>query len=130
MKRMQFSLTVAGIFLGAAVIQGTVSTPSNVASVTTPSTGSGGGGTAAVAEWYGPFGSWDNVKVKYGAKGDGVSDDTAAINNALANVGLNGNSPVLYFPNGTYRVTAKLLLKNRRQIEVVGQSRDGVVLPI
>jgi hypothetical protein len=127
MKQMQFCLTVAGILLGVVVTQGTVSTPSNVASVTTPSTG-GGSGAAAVAEWYGPFSSWDNVKAKYGAKGDGVSDDTTAINNALANVGLNGNSPVLYFPNGTYRVTAKLLLKNRHYVEIHGQDRDQTVL--
>jgi hypothetical protein len=125
MKQRLLSLVGVWIlWLGAAVIQAGVSNPSNVASVTTPTVG----GAGAVAEWYGPFSSWDNVKTKYGAKGDGVTDDTAAINNALANVGLNGNSPALYFPNGTYRVTAKLLLKNRTHVEILGASRDGTVL--
>ncbi len=30
-------------------------------------------------EFAGPFPSWKNVKTDYGAKGDGVTDDTAAI---------------------------------------------------
>lgn len=38
----------------------------------------------------------------FGAKGDGVSDDTAALNLALADVGL------LYFPAGTYLVSGQL----------------------
>ena len=129
MKRMQLILTVAGILLfGAVAMQGgAVSAPSNVAAVTMPSSG-GGGAAGGVAEWYGPFSSWDNVKTKYGAKGDGSSDDTGPINNALANVGLNGNSPVLYFPPGTYRVTQKLWLHSRQNVEIVGSDAATTVL--
>ena len=82
----------------------------------------------AVAEWYGPFASWGNVKTDYGAVGDGVTDDTVAISNALANVGLGGNSTVLYFPPGTYRVTAKCWLRNREYVEVVGHSPQDTIL--
>lgn len=39
----------------------------------------------------------------FGAKGDGVTDDTAALNRALADVGL------LYFPAGTYLVSGQLV---------------------
>lgn len=43
-----------------------------------------------------------NVKT-YGAKGDGVTDDTAAINSAIS---ATGNTPdcIIYFPTGTYMV--------------------------
>jgi hypothetical protein len=82
----------------------------------------------AVAEWYGPFASWANVQTDYGAVGDGVTDDTVAISNALANVGLGTNSTVLYFPPGTYRVTAKCWLRNREYVEVVGHSAQDTIL--
>jgi hypothetical protein len=54
-----------------------------------------------------------NVKDDYGAKGDGVTDDTAAINNAIAASGADAGNhwwqdkPV-YFPIGTYMVSSKL----------------------
>src|SRR5215472_10886888 len=54
-------------------------------------------------EFVGPFASWANVKTAYGAAGDGVSDDTAAIQKALNALG--ANNPTLYFPAGTYRIT-------------------------
>ncbi len=47
-----------------------------------------------------------NVKTVYGAKGDGTSDDTQALLNAIrANV---GKSKTLYFPTGTYLVSNRL----------------------
>jgi hypothetical protein len=51
-----------------------------------------------------------NVK-SYGAVGNGSTDDTASIN--LAIQALNGTGGSLYFPAGTYRITARLT-----QIEV------------
>ena len=61
-------------------------------------------------EFVGPFPSWTNVKTVYGAKGDGVTDDTAALQAALNNVGLNGHSSVLYLPAGTYKISSTLNL--------------------
>lgn len=69
-----------------------------------------------------PFGSASNYTIfrnvmDYGAKGDGVTDDTAAINSAISQGNRCGQgcdssttSPaVVYFPGGTYVVSSPLL---------------------
>jgi hypothetical protein len=74
-------------------------------------------GTRLKAIWSGAC----NVK-RYGAKGDGVTDDAAAINAAIYDVckftwrgttrstELGSTPGAVYFPAGRYRVTSKLLL--------------------
>jgi hypothetical protein len=60
-------------------------------------------------EFNGPFPSWRDVKRVYGAKGDGVTDDSDAINKALAELRKVGHEfSVLYFPAGVYRVAKTL----------------------
>jgi hypothetical protein len=51
-----------------------------------------------------------DVKQTYNAKGDGTTDDTTAIQNAFNALcaGSTNNPPRLYFPAGTYRITATL----------------------
>ncbi len=57
-------------------------------------------------EFNGPFPSWRDVKRDYGAKGDGMADDSDAINRALADLKKEKREfCVLYFPTGTYRIT-------------------------
>ncbi|HEV2481162.1 MAG TPA: glycosyl hydrolase family 28-related protein [Puia sp.] len=51
------------------------------------------------------MGQWVNIQ-SLGAKGDAVTDDTKAIQDAI------DNHPVLYFPQGWYRLTAPLRLKS------------------
>lgn len=70
----------------------------------------------------------ESVSVKdFGAVGDGVTDDTAAIQAAF-----NANPGALYFPAGNYRVSAAsgdclTLLNNTSLIGPAGQQRSRIV---
>lgn len=55
----------------------------------------------------------------YGATGDGVTDDTAAIQSAVNDVSL---GTVIFFPEGTYRVTSQISV-NTRSITFKGEDR-------
>ena len=68
-----------------------------------------------------PRSDWVNVK-GLGAAGDGVADDTGAIQKALDGV-VNGST--VYLPPGTYRVTKGLRLQGPRiGVAVIGHGRD------
>ena len=55
----------------------------------------------------------DSINVKdYGAVGDGVTDDTAAIQSALTGV-----SRRIFFPDGTYKATSTLTLEENSTID-------------
>lgn len=77
-----------------------------------------------------------NVKNSpYNAKGDGVTDDTQAIQAALTAA---DNHAIVYFPNGTYIVSNSLLWKNassdnggwRAYLSIQGQSRAGAIIKL
>ncbi|PKB19295.1 pectate lyase-like protein [Novosphingobium kunmingense] len=63
----------------------------------------------------------------FGAKGDGVADDTAAIQAAI-NAELTPNGGALYFPDGIYRITAKLVIPFATGWRIYGQSRRGTII--
>ncbi len=91
------------------------------------------GETAFTEEFVGPFASWKNVQTDYGAVGDGVADDTAAIQRGFDDLRLHEESCVLYFPAGTYRLTNTV--KTTRQahtdcmgIAVVGEDPATTIL--
>lgn len=62
-----------------------------------------------------------------GAKGDGVTDDTAAIQTAINALQTAGGGR-LYFTNGTYLTSAPLVVTGNR-IELVGESRAAQIVP-
>ncbi|HXI51254.1 MAG TPA: glycosyl hydrolase family 28-related protein, partial [Candidatus Saccharimonadales bacterium] len=64
---------------------------------------------------------FSNVKnAPYGAKGDGVADDTAAIQNALRDCPSN---LVVYLPAGTYRINSVITLNGAKTLRGAGPSR-------
>ena len=76
-----------------------------------------------------------NVKTQFGAKGDGLSDDTAAIRAAIEAPGPRwlAQSRVLYFPKGTYLISDTLDWlgpeKNwRSRITFQGENEHGTVI--
>ncbi len=69
-------------------------------------------------EFVGPFPSWKNLKVDFGATGDGKADDTAALQKALDQ--LQQQSGVLFLPAGTYRITKGLTMLSHIYVSVIG----------
>lgn len=75
-----------------------------------------------------------NVKTAYGAKGDGVTDDTAAILRAIRE-NIEERDHVIYFPDGTYLVSDTLIWKNssgewRAYLAFQGQSQSGTIIKL
>lgn len=77
-----------------------------------------------------------NVKTMCGAKGDGVTDDTAALRNCIENnlgAGYSRRYSVLYFPKGTYLIRDTLRFRDsqgkcRAYLAVAGESRSETVI--
>ncbi len=84
-------------------------------------------GVAGMTEYEIPKNSgWVNVR-DLGAKGDGVTDDTAAI---LSHKPESEHSVgTIYFPNGTYLLSDTIFVGSKRVI-FQGESRDGVILKL
>lgn len=68
-----------------------------------------------------------NVK-DFGATGDGVADDTAAIQAAAAALAAPAGGVALYFPPGRYRLTAGISIKIPRDVSIVGEGMGTSVL--
>lgn len=69
------------------------------------------------------LGEYVSVK-SYGAKGDGVTDDTIAINNAIQVASTNRIK--LFIPKGTYCISSPLLLREGTDIEGVALSTSNI----
>jgi hypothetical protein len=69
---------------------------------------------------------WINVKTEYGAVGDGVTNDTTAIQNAYTAAASSGGT--LYFPAGTYLMNAQLGVTTAKKIVFRGEGPGLSVL--
>jgi len=87
-------------------------------------------------EFNGPFKSWVNVKSRFGAKGDGKTDDTRALQMALDslsdrlvafNVGSKGYA-VVYIPAGIYKITHTLILRGKIGVKIVGEDPAKTII--
>jgi hypothetical protein len=102
-----------------------------LASTASPSDGAGmvafkqSGAGAVVRSLYSK--ALESVSVKdFGAVGDGVTDDTAAIQAAITAVGIAGGGMVL-FPAGTYKVSSSLNVSNQ-SVRLCGASRYSTLI--
>lgn len=74
---------------------------------------------------------WINVKtdVEPHAVGDGVNDDTIALQNALNMIGARPGEPkVVYLPPGKYRITQTLAITKRQGGMLIGHGRDSQII--
>lgn len=69
-----------------------------------------------------------NNVLTFGATGDGMTDDSAAINAAITNMSLSGSSQGygLYFPPGTYRLSAPIDIV--RQVYMYSDGTSGLTI--
>ena len=82
--------------------------------------------TEETAEFFGPLEGWLDVRRDFGAKGDGRTDDTAALQNALdALLDDRRSATALFLPPGTYRITGTLKLPRRGKREAIGLNIQG-----
>ena len=87
---------------------------------------------ASEEEFVGPFTSWLNVRKDFGAVGDGMVDDTAAIQRALDEIREHKQACVLYLPAGTYRITKTLETARQahqdNMVSIIGEDPAKVIL--
>ena len=76
-----------------------------------------------------------NVKTQFGAKGDGITDDTAAIQRAISQTIRHENGSILYFPTGTYLVSRPLIEKDlsgawQSVLTFQGENQDSTIIKL
>ncbi len=84
----------------------------------------------AQLEFNGPLPGWSNAKERFGARGDGVHDDTRALQAAIDSLSqpLTGFNTakrgymVIYLPAGTYVISQTLLLTGKIGVSIIGES--------
>ena len=68
----------------------------------------------------------ESISVKdFGAKGDGTTDDTTAIQNAISIVGASAIYGIIYFPAGTYKITSTLNVTKPMYLQGAGAGAGG-----
>ena len=89
-----------------------------------------------VVKWSGGLGGVEGVAgagelydvLLYGAKGDGVADDTVAINTAIAAAVADQAGGTVFLPAGTYKTTSVLVLP--AGVTLLGSGPESVLKPV
>jgi Pectate lyase superfamily protein/Bacterial Ig-like domain (group 2) len=84
------------------------------------------GFTESAETFDGPFQSWVNVKTAFGAKGDGVTDDAPALQQALDS--LLNNPAVLWLPAGNYIIKSHLHLQGLGYFTILGEDPKNTLI--
>lgn len=89
-------------------------------------------------EYNGPFNSWANVKTRFKAAGNGIQDDTKALQMALDSLStmervLFNTQPktkylVVYLPAGTYRISQTLRLTGKIGVTFIGEDPEKTII--
>ena len=89
-------------------------------------------------EFNGPFNSWANVKTRFKAAGNGVKDDTQALQMALDSltcterVLFNNTTAskylVVYLPAGTYKISQTLRLQGKIGVTFIGEDPEKTII--
>src|SRR5580698_3758951 len=79
-------------------------------------------------EFVGPFKSWLNVKTGFGAKGDGVTDDTNALQTAFDAAAKGAGNSTLYLPAGTYLITRTLTMDYHINVSIIGAGPSETII--
>ena len=87
----------------------------------------------AAEEFLGPYASWLDAKRDFGAVGDGMTDDTDALQAALDTIRWPTNAPVLFLPRGTYRISRCLDLgrtghEDSKDVTIVGENPTNTMI--
>lgn len=122
MTRLRHFLSSSLVMLSVMILQCDSSQPSNIGGKTVDKSLPADSGII-------------NVK-NYGAKGDGTTDDTQAIETAIkSNTRGYGQQKTIYFPNGTYLVTKPLEWRDNQgkwlpYLNFQGQSRTNTTIKL
>lgn len=102
----------------------------SIATTETTSCLASGSGTIATIDWR-ERSDWINVKkdVLPAARGDGITDDTLALQAALNRIGKSPGDPkVVYLPAGTYRITKTIGITEREGGMLIGQGASTRII--
>ncbi|WP_219642063.1 right-handed parallel beta-helix repeat-containing protein [Cohnella sp. CFH 77786] len=120
---LKFGLVVLAALLFASLPHNSSETEPIPPRITELKAGPDPGREARALPAWGPERETPSLRVSvksYGAKGDGKSDDTAAIQAAVNKVGKSGGG-VVFFPNGVYKVSDSIVVSHDR-VTLEGQS--------
>jgi hypothetical protein len=74
-----------------------------------------------------PRDTFINVQYDHGARGDGLTDDTAVIQAAINVAAANANGGTIYFPSGTYKITSTLTVPDYSKVMLKGDGVGSVI---